>query len=461
MVDWWAVGCILFEFLYGYPPFHDESPEKVFENILAGRIDWPEVDEDEEISEEAKDIMTKLMCIDQTKRLGAGGAEEVKNHRFFADVNWDTLFEDDTPFIPAPEHPEDTDYFDSRGLTGTLDDFPEEMLSEEPSSLHTPEISDKEPASLLRSKTDAGILKRGGLLPLSIPPHVREQSRRRDRRSSEPPNEIDFGSFVFKNLPVLEKANKDTIERLRAENASLGSPSSPSSSVPSQPSLKIRQKSISGKPQSLSSPSASSSGSGSFFSFNSPPAFSGIPMPTPPLSRSSALSSSYGSDQFPVNPLPPLSFPSKIRRPSVLLPSAMREDTSEPNSRRGSRSVGSNNSALNSPVQSEHGILNQRSAEALNIDSHHHRRNTMPRMRAASVSSSGIRPSIPEAWKVPSRRRSQVFEEISPSSSDTEEAKGNALLRVHQRRAHTRRQSIMNLNVGPRYRPLDVLGIAP
>jgi serine/threonine-protein kinase RIM15 len=29
---------------------------------------------------------------------------------------------------------------------------------------------------------------------------------------------------------------------------------------------------------------------------------------------------------------------------------------------------------------------------------------------------------------------------------------------VHQRRAHTRRQSIMNLNVGPRYRPLDVLG---
>jgi serine/threonine-protein kinase RIM15 len=78
-------------------------------------------------------------------------------------------------------------------------------------------------------------------------------------------------------------------------------------------------------------------------------------------------------------------------------------------------------------------------------------------MRAASVSSTVIKPLFPETWKVPSRRRSQVFEN-SPSSSDTEEAKGNALLRVNQRRDHTRRQSIMNMGVGPRYRPLDVLG---
>jgi len=467
MVDWWAVGCILFEFVYGYPPFHDDTPEKVFANILARRIDWPNEELLEEpVSEEAKDIMDKLMCLDQTRRLGAGGAQEVKNHPFFADVNWDTLFEDDTPFVPQPEHPEDTDYFDSRGLSGTLHDFPEEDSVEDSTNRTTPNAKEreKEQFTLLRARTDAAMLKRGGLLPLSIPPHVREQSRRRDRRSSEPPNEIDFGSFVFKNLPVLEKANKDTIERLRAENASLGSPSSPSASIPSGSSLKIRQKSISGgKGQSLSSPSASSSGSGSFFSLNSPPTgFTAAPAATPPLTRSSALSSSYGSDQYPVNPLPPLTFPSKFRKQSVLLPSAMREDTSDTSgSRRGSRSVGSSNSALNSPVQSEYGLVKQRSAEPLTTASHHVRRNTMPpRMRAASVSSSGIRPSIPDGWKIPSRRRSQVFE-VSPSSSDTEEAKGNALLRVHQRRAHTRRQSILNLNVGPRYRPLDVLGMVP
>jgi serine/threonine-protein kinase RIM15 len=459
MVDWWAVGCILFEFLYGYPPFHDESPEKVFENILARRIDWPD-DDGGEVSEEAKDIMNKLMTLDQTKRLGAGGADEVKGHPFFNNVCWDTLFEDDTPFVPAPEHPEDTDYFDPRGLTGTLPVFPEEELSEPSTTAHTPEVIDREPTSLLRAKSDAAFLKRGGLLPLSIPPHVREQSRRRDRRSSEP--EPDFGSFVFKNLPVLASANKDTIERLRAENASLGSPSSPSGSLPSAGSLKIRPKSTSfGNSKTLSSPSASSSGSGSFFSFNSPTATAtataNVGIPTPPLSRSSALSSSYGSDQFPLGPLPPLT--PKLRKPSVLLPSAMREDGSEYSSRRGSRSVGSSSSAQNSPVQQpESPLTKQRSADPL--DTHHQRRNTMPpRMRAASVSSFGIRPLFPEQWKMPSRRRSQVFEG-SPSSSDNEESKGNALRRVHQRRQITRRQSILGSSVGPRYRPLDVLGMS-
>ncbi len=39
MSDWWSVGCILFEFLFGYPPFHADTPERVFENILARRIE--------------------------------------------------------------------------------------------------------------------------------------------------------------------------------------------------------------------------------------------------------------------------------------------------------------------------------------------------------------------------------------------------------------------------------------
>src|SRR2546423_9694265 len=52
----------------------------LFRSILAGRIDWPEETEDEEVSEKAKDIMIKLMTVDQTKRLGAGGAKEVKQH---------------------------------------------------------------------------------------------------------------------------------------------------------------------------------------------------------------------------------------------------------------------------------------------------------------------------------------------------------------------------------------------
>ncbi|KAK5002298.1 rim15, signal transduction response regulator, partial [Cryomyces antarcticus] len=37
--DWWSLGCILFECLYGYPPFHADTPDEVFQNILARKID--------------------------------------------------------------------------------------------------------------------------------------------------------------------------------------------------------------------------------------------------------------------------------------------------------------------------------------------------------------------------------------------------------------------------------------
>ncbi len=38
-IDWWALGVILFEMLTGMPPFADETPEAVFNNIInLGRL---------------------------------------------------------------------------------------------------------------------------------------------------------------------------------------------------------------------------------------------------------------------------------------------------------------------------------------------------------------------------------------------------------------------------------------
>lgn len=34
-VDWWSLGVCLYEFMTGIPPFNDETPQKVFENILS------------------------------------------------------------------------------------------------------------------------------------------------------------------------------------------------------------------------------------------------------------------------------------------------------------------------------------------------------------------------------------------------------------------------------------------
>ena len=42
------------------------------------------------------------MTSDPKQRLGANGAHEVKNHPFFADINWDNLMEEEPPFVPPP-----------------------------------------------------------------------------------------------------------------------------------------------------------------------------------------------------------------------------------------------------------------------------------------------------------------------------------------------------------------------
>ncbi|KAF4536577.1 PAS domain-containing protein [Lasiodiplodia theobromae] len=219
--DWWSLGCILFECLYGYPPFHAETPDEVFQNILERKIDWPPEDE-YEVSEEATDLMNRLMCTDPAKRLGANiddkfssGGEEIKNHPWFADINWDTLREDEASFVPASENPEDTEYFDSRGAT--MQNFAAEFEDQAVSSSGTPgaDYPDRphDALSRVRSQVQVNSVKRS-LMPLHIPPHVREG---RSRRLSEPMATDDFGAFAFKNLPVLEKANKDVIQKLRAE----------------------------------------------------------------------------------------------------------------------------------------------------------------------------------------------------------------------------------------------------
>lgn len=94
--DWWAFGCIFYEFLFQFPPFNADTKEKVRDNILGHphsfSIDFPEIgDEEGCLSFAAKDLIDRLLEPDPSKRLGVNGAQEVKNHPFFKGVNWDNL----------------------------------------------------------------------------------------------------------------------------------------------------------------------------------------------------------------------------------------------------------------------------------------------------------------------------------------------------------------------------------
>jgi len=100
--------------LCGVPPFNDDSPEKIYDNILNQRIPWDQIkigyDEDC-MSPEAADLIRKLLDYDYTKRLGANGAAEIKQDIFFKDINWETLRKQQPPIIPEQKSETDTTNF--------------------------------------------------------------------------------------------------------------------------------------------------------------------------------------------------------------------------------------------------------------------------------------------------------------------------------------------------------------
>lgn len=453
--DWWSLGCILFECLYGYPPFHAETPDQVFQNILERKIDWPPEDE-YELSPEAKDLMNRLMCTDPSKRLGANidgkyasGGEEIKNHPWFADINWGTLREDEASFVPASENPEDTEYFDARGAT--MQNFAAEFEDQAVSSSGTPgaDYPDRphDALSRVRSQVQVNSVKRS-LMPLHIPPHVREG---RSRRLSEPMATDDFGAFAFKNLPVLEKANKDVIQKLRAE--AMQAQSKPPSTVTSP---------------SVTSPT---------------PSLESSPMVPMPLKRTQSTAGKSGRPASPsVSQVS--SSPSRASQPSS--PLLVSFSTGQNHERRktssGASSLShqpSNASATSSSLQPGSFFDAPKMANNVKVNANspikpaklpgvpapvekssvptQQRQNSLP---PGSVSSPRARSQTlgsqeEEIISKEHKRRSQVLD-ISPSSSDTEESRQKALLRVHRRRQSSRRMSHIAAD-GPYFRPLDIL----
>jgi serine/threonine protein kinase len=98
-MDWWAIGCILYEFIIGIPPFNDDTVEKIWDNALNLRIQWPSVGYEEGcISPEAKDLIEKLLTIDVNKRIT--NLEDFKKHDFFKGFDFSSLFQGQPPMVP-------------------------------------------------------------------------------------------------------------------------------------------------------------------------------------------------------------------------------------------------------------------------------------------------------------------------------------------------------------------------
>lgn len=66
-VDMWALGCVLYTLLCGFPPFYDESIEVLTEKVAKGQYTFLSPWWDE-ISSSAKDLISHLLTVDPDKR---------------------------------------------------------------------------------------------------------------------------------------------------------------------------------------------------------------------------------------------------------------------------------------------------------------------------------------------------------------------------------------------------------
>ncbi|KIK67177.1 hypothetical protein GYMLUDRAFT_37234 [Collybiopsis luxurians FD-317 M1] len=152
--DWWSLGVIMFECLYGYPPFVNKSRHVTRQMIL----NWkqylrfpkrlPNTKEPVKLSNEAIDLMQQLLC-EPEDRLGsqtsssvsrpnslimqsrlsgfvpqdsaADGAHLIKAHPWFRGIDWENMHLYQAPYRPDLQNPEDTRHFD--------DDIPAEPLA--------------------------------------------------------------------------------------------------------------------------------------------------------------------------------------------------------------------------------------------------------------------------------------------------------------------------------------------
>ena len=80
----------------GIDPFTDEDPMAIYQKILKGKIKFPR-----NFDKDAKSLVKHLLVADLSKRYGnlKNGAEDIKNHRWFANIDWKMLYEKK---IPAP-----------------------------------------------------------------------------------------------------------------------------------------------------------------------------------------------------------------------------------------------------------------------------------------------------------------------------------------------------------------------
>lgn len=106
-VDWWSMGAILYECVFGYPPFGSDNPRDSVKKIVKYK-QYLKFPTEPKVSPECIDLIKHLLCEPEERY----DFEQIKAHPWFDNVDWNSLHSYNPPFKPNVDSDEDLKYFD-------------------------------------------------------------------------------------------------------------------------------------------------------------------------------------------------------------------------------------------------------------------------------------------------------------------------------------------------------------
>jgi len=124
-VDYWSLGCMLFEALAGYPPFAGATVDETWQNLKRWQrvLRKPQYDDPNYfLSKRTWDLITRLVAGKENR---FKNISEIHKHDYFAEVDFNALREQKAPFVPELDSETDAGYFDDFGSEADMAKYKE------------------------------------------------------------------------------------------------------------------------------------------------------------------------------------------------------------------------------------------------------------------------------------------------------------------------------------------------